>query len=265
VAARDPNQSGAEQLVRSGVYFVPGLVALGLGVLYASGALVKSAQLIGEGANVRDILPLVPLEGILAVGIGTVVTSLLVLVTWTGIVAFYIWATRRQTKPITVPPETYRRLMLRPTSNWYRGLRASIWILVAITIAASLWLAPFFTAVISAASLMFAVIAAHHRQRGRRWTLMMLSIYFFVILAARIGNAFVYPEPLPLAEIRHEDGTKLSGTLLSVGNGLWIVSTGDREYRAIPADNVRQALVESQEREEEPEPILQLLWDEIAN
>jgi hypothetical protein len=56
---------------------VPGFAAFALGLLYGAGAVIKSGQLRGEDLNTRDTLPLVPLEQILAPGIGTIVTSLL--------------------------------------------------------------------------------------------------------------------------------------------------------------------------------------------
>lgn len=56
---------------------VPLATALGIAVLYGAGAIVKAGQLRGEGFAIRDNVPLVPLEQLLALGIGIVVSSLL--------------------------------------------------------------------------------------------------------------------------------------------------------------------------------------------
>jgi hypothetical protein len=61
---------------RDAFVVVPGFAAIGLALLYGTGAVIKSGQLRGADQNVRDTLPLVPLEQVLALGIGTVITSL---------------------------------------------------------------------------------------------------------------------------------------------------------------------------------------------
>ena len=66
---------------------LPGLVAIGVGLLYGTGAVIKSGQLRTADLNVRDTLPLIPLEQLLAVGIGTIVTSLV----WVFVFAFILW------------------------------------------------------------------------------------------------------------------------------------------------------------------------------
>jgi hypothetical protein len=57
---------------------VPGVVALGLALLYSVGALLKTFELLDAGIDVTEALPLVPLEQVLARGIGTAAIAVIV-------------------------------------------------------------------------------------------------------------------------------------------------------------------------------------------
>ena len=169
---------------------VPGFAALGLGLLYATGAVIKAGQLRGEGLNVRDTLPLVPLEQILALGIGTLVTSLIWVVVFAALVWLYIgW------KP--PPPQ-----QIHVKQGTFTVLRVSSLVLTAFAVAVWFYAVPFFAAIGTSAAIFLGSTIDRWRPRGRRYVVYILVGYFVIVLAARTGGAYFSPEPLPHVTLR---------------------------------------------------------------
>src|SRR2546430_13066489 len=68
-----------------------GAAVLGLGVLYASGALLEATRLHGAHVQVRDTLPLIPLPSLLSLGIGVVIGALAWTVAFGAAVRLLMW------------------------------------------------------------------------------------------------------------------------------------------------------------------------------
>jgi hypothetical protein len=235
---------------------LPGLAALGAGVLYAAGAVVKSGQLRDAGLNVRDTLPLVPLQQLLALGIGVVVTSLL----WFVVFAFLLWVYLgpmsgfKDQEPLTVGPRTH--LFARIFGYLWLPLGAGI-------VLHEFWIRPFFTAIVTTAGLLLAAFAGQSH-RGRRYVMTVLTVYFAIVIFANTASAYVSPEPLPRADIETFSGEKISASLIVTDGGYWYVSTAKHRFRAIPTSEVQRAAMHSAKRTR-PRPVLKVVWHEIRS
>jgi hypothetical protein len=128
---------------------LPGFAALGLGVLYAAGAVIKTGQLQDAELVVRDTLPLVPLEQILALGIGAIASSTLAVGSLVFLAGFYLWATREQeSSSILIPKKRpASRVKLTSRQKWVvRGFGLLVGALIVFTAAYWLWNYPIFGA-----------------------------------------------------------------------------------------------------------------------
>jgi hypothetical protein len=241
---------------RDAFVVVPGFAALGLAVLYGTGAVIKAGQLRGAHQNVRDTLPLVPLEQILALGIGTVITSLL----WVTVLTFavYFWvASRRPLKLGEVPPFLG---FLGPGGS--RLARIGFW--------AALGLAVLFLLATASVELFVTVaglvVVGHAldrvQDRGRRYVVVLLAGYLFLLIAVRAGSAYFSPEPLPRATLTlHSGARQTEGTLLVSTSDAWYLARTENTFVSVPRARVTSAVVRSRKHQKEPRPPLVALSD----
>ena len=225
---------------------------MGLGLLYSAGAIVKSGQLRSAHVSVRDTLPLVPLEQILALGIGIIVTSIVTVFVFALVLWVYVgWWT----------PEPPAIRVSAPLFPLVRALRC------LLAVAFIVWI--FFTipplgALSVTAALFLGGGVRRIYGRGRRYVAYVVLGYLAFILVLNAANGYIYPKPLPEVELRLKNqATPVVGTMLLTTGTTWYFTQHAQTFRAISAEKVAVAIVRSRSRRHEPRPMLRVLWDEI--
>lgn len=106
---------------------LPAAAVLGVAVLYGTGALIKTAQLRDADLSVQETLPLVPIEQLLALGIGTVTSSGLIVAFWVLFIGGLTLITHRRRRQgkfsdpgtlVTVSRRTYMLLLGAFLVSW---------------------------------------------------------------------------------------------------------------------------------------------------
>lgn len=233
---------------RDAFLVVPALLTLGLGLLYGAGALIKSGQLRAAGLSVQDTLPLVPLEQILALGIGTLVTSLI----WVVILACWLWTyVYWNPEPITLSLGGRKRLA---------AYRIAVWGLILFVIGVWFYNEPFATAINSTVIVFLGPTVVRIRHRGRVFVLCVVLGFFLFVMAVKTASAYLSPAPLPHASLQLEgDPGLMQGTLIVSTGEAWYLTNRSKTYRAVPRSTVRSAVIRSKERRE-PRPVLKVVW-----
>jgi len=194
--------------------------AFGLGALYLIGAFLKTTELRGAGLRVQDLLPLIPIEQLLARGIATTMTS-------AGLTATVVLA--------LVVIDTYSR----PTHDpLIRGaaLAAPLVYLAGLLIG---------TILAERYDLMSAAIAAVVVTTvGRRlhWTdaRTLVASLSAAILALGV-YAWYFPKHLPLVVVYTVDGKRELGSLVAVSDRTWYLNKGQGYVTALPAEQIVNA------------------------
>lgn len=245
--------------------FIPGVAALGLGLLYAAGAIIKSGQLRDADLSVRDTLPLIPLEQILAVGIGTLVTSLLWVLLFALALLVFVGTSTTGPKPPVLLSLKSRKAIL----SWKSFVILSRIALVAVIVNAFYSYAFFSAVALAAAVLLGYAVERFGAPRGRRYVVYVVMAYFFIVLMARTADAYISPTPLPNVTLTMRSSGEsqpkyVQGTLIVNAGGVWYVSLRKQTYRGIPASRVMTAVVRSRSKRE-PRPVLKILKEKIES
>lgn len=167
------------------IALLPGLAVAGLALLYATGALIKTSQLRDAGVSVQDALPLVPIEQLLALGIGTMMSSLAIVVGWTATIALFVYFARRRARRGTTkePPQ----IVVSPAQ--LHVLRLVLYGLIVALFALTLTVVSLFAAiaVFAPAWVMGDVITAQGRGDARR-AAFLLACAYLVVVGARVAQ-----------------------------------------------------------------------------
>jgi hypothetical protein len=244
---------------------LPSLVAVSLGLLYATGAIIKSGQLHDAQVNIRDTLPLVPLEQLLALGIGALAASPTAVLVWVGVFLLYFGmlrpsAPRRVLRSGSKP----RTVTAAPTwSTKLSELSLPLYFLaIAIT---ALAVFPTSLAIPAVAALSFYPIIKMYQAsslRGRRYVACVVLTWFAVVMAAQLVTAYYWPQPLPSVQLTMNSGKRQQGTLIATTGSTWYVSARADTFQAISATRVASAVVTSRKRPKDHTP-LESLWDKV--
>jgi hypothetical protein len=225
---------------------LPALAAIVLGLLYAIGALVRTAELRGAGMTVRDTITLVPIEQHLARGIA-VALSPETLLAVAGIVVLglvFYWALRREQRDVS-----------RRTST--RILVLVIALLVAVAVLGVVYRPFAALAAALAGAAMLGVLAAtgvslpRRGQKALEGLTPLISIAAVLIAAGVLGvvTALVDPQPLPDARLTLDTGKEMRGGFLAVRDGVWYLDTGEDRLRAIPTWAIVVSEIRSRQRQ----------------
>ena len=210
---------------------IPVAVAVLVGLLYAVGALLSAAKFRGAGLEIQDTVPLLPLETILATGIGTLLASVLLVAVWAGLgVAVAV---------------ALRRLHQREHSDFARmGLVAGLGVLaVAIVLLA--------TPVLTATLAVIALFLYFALRPGRS---IVLAVSYLIAVAGLVASAFAYPAPLPVATVVTEPGAApIRGDFVGEDSGVRYVAGFDTdEVQGYSLLRVDEASFQSRERADRP-------------
>lgn len=203
-----------------------------LGSIYALGALLTMADLRGEGATIRDALQLVPLEQLLARGIGT---ALGVLAALAGMAAFAGLWSAWQTAGDTVRPPGADTAADPPRAFVLYGL-ALIVISAGIFLAGAVVPALIGVGILVGASV-FGLLASGtwttHRQD--------IAIGLVFVLVGLAAHAYFAPHPLAKVRLDVERGPDVTGALISIADGRWHLITARGQIVVVPDESVTEA------------------------
>jgi hypothetical protein len=253
--------------------YFPFVAGGGLAGLYALGALTRTTQLMGAHVTVRDTLPIVPLQQLLATGIGTVISSLVnvPIVLFTGLFLALSSATRRGTTEdadaeprSTLSPEAIEKARVLTAAG--RDREADRVIIRAVILddwksmlssfvvgAASVFVAyPPATAatVMVLVGLVVLAIAFFPREMARRGGLGVLAVAGAAFaISVTVVNAYIYPQPLAdIVLVRSGGLPDVRGKLVVDTGASWYVRDSPNHVRAVPASKVVDARVRSHGR-----------------
>lgn len=212
---------------------LPAAVALGLASLYTLGALLCAAELRHEGVELTNGLKLLPLEQVLARGIGSAIliaagvglTAWLIplLWHWDRQVARRLAQTREQDPSASVADH---RAILFMTSVFCGALAVAL-----------LLFAPILVALVTAFFLVRLAWSFHSTDLPPR-VLPTAAAMFVFAGAACIGQAFVNPRPLPEVSVTEAGRAVAHGRLVVISSDAWYVTNRVNRITAIPTSRV---------------------------
>jgi hypothetical protein len=272
VAQAEP-MAGAEPRWARWLTYFPFVAGGGLAALYVIGALTRTTQLMGADVTVRDTLPLVPLQQLLAVGIGAVVQS----ATYLPVVAlfglFALVSTARERRRLAegdgedpVPEIDAEALAgaaaLRHAGHRDEAARVTLLALLRRTWKQSalgfalfalcmvLAYAPVtaLTLVVLTAVLILVIVASPRvLALGHPWAFAAVVTGF--VLTVTIVNAYIYPQPLARVIVARTAGQPdVRGGLVVDTGSTWYVCDARNHVIGIPASQVREVRTRSHGR-----------------
>lgn len=218
---------------------IPALVALGLGCIYAFGAISVLGQFESADLDALQTLPLVPIDQILARGIGSItqVAILSLPVALFGAVGVFRWdeeaASRARSKSKDSAPEGQTRTMPN-----------RLLLLLMLLIVGALLFVPsdFLTILVFGLASMGVAIRVVRKRllaEGRLWrTQAFVAGYTAFVLVATASGSLVRSAPLPEASLRLERGGMLNGGLVASTGSTWYLAREDGEVLGVPTENV---------------------------
>jgi hypothetical protein len=203
---------------------VPALVALALAGVYALGAASAISQLNAADLDAAQVMPLIPIEQILARGIGgfaTVAVLALPVGLLVGLAIFQLenilpWGRIPAPKPPAMTPGSF------PLSTSWPAV---------ILLGGAVLFAPSDYAVIlvfSGIAMLVAIDAVRNemqRRGGKRWRpAAFLAGYFCFVLVATLMSSIVRPNPLPDAVVELSNGSTVRGSLVASSGNNWHIA-----------------------------------------
>lgn len=237
------NQRG----VRLGTWITTGL-AVGAVGLYAIGSVRTAGRLQASDVSISDTFSVVPLENHITNGLGVVLsgTSLLVVV----LLGFVVLRIASETWTVDERRQSMRR---RPRWRQWLALWPNVLVVVALLVAAPWWATPGVVLVWGSEVLGYQLT----RRGPDAWRghpiATRVSVFFGTFVFFTFASGYWLADPLPKATLTLTDSGTATGVLVADANGEFVLGDpGSRVlYRAWPHDQVRNAAVTKQEREEE--------------
>jgi hypothetical protein len=251
------------------VGFLPGIAALGVGVLYAAGALERATQLHGAHLRVLDFLPLIPLPDLLAVGVSQAVQGTLGVVIWAFLFAAVVWLSRAEPERLRPQIHMPRLQVMRSETSpattkpsrlpqWTRAwpVRPLRWLFHLVFVSYYSWVFLYlvyctFDDFASSASVTVASACAAHwpaaaenKQRGK--ALALVSTILISSVAFGLMRSYFVPAPLPKVSLDVAHASDVHGGLVVHVDRTWYVSDRPNRVISIPDSQVTAAVVVSQ-------------------
>lgn len=258
-------------LTLSALVTFPAATAFILGVIYAVGAVTRSAELSRAGVPVTVAFPLIPISQELARGIQIFVSPgvlILVLILAASLVLFDVFSIGSQ----GVSEPTGRQAKV---DRWFRKPhRMPVFVAVLLLVLAGLILwRPLLIATLSLAILAVVLVLMLAAPEGKRQSvfrrgqrLKISPILGVAALVLGVSVALVFtelidPQPLPQATLVIERGAPISGPLIAIADGNWYIGNPGHQVRAVDARTVRSALIVATRRRRRPfdESLFQLI------
>jgi hypothetical protein len=249
------------------VLAVPLVGVLGFALLYASGAVVKGAQLREAGLSPADVVPLVPFGQLMTLGVDVVIETL-VLMPLVLVAALLLRLVSRETHRKESIDDVVGRLVadhqhlrsglatapsaeaaehlerrLRRLDGRAARIRARVArrrrLVVGVTVVGFVVLAFALTPVV----LLGAVLSIWLVDRYRWHLGFALATIFVAMLVSVIVERAGSPSPIPAASVRTTQGHLIEGHLVTVTPRAWYVEVGDGRVRSVPTRQVARSSV----------------------
>ena len=253
----------------------PAATAFILGVIYAVGAVTRSAELSRAGVPVTVAFPLIPTSQELARGIQIFVSPgvlILVLILAASLVLFDVFSIGSQ--GVSEPTGRQAGRQARVDSWFRKPHRMPVFVAVLLLVLAGLILwRPLLIATLSLAILAVVLVLMLAAPEGKRQSvfrrgqrLKISPILGVAALVLGVSVALVFtelidPQPLPQATLVIERGAPISGPLIAIADGNWYIRNPGHQVRAVDARTVRSALIVATRRRRRPfdESLFQLI------
>jgi len=216
----------------------PALLAIGLGGIYAFGAISVLGQFQAADLDALQTMPLVPIDQILARGIGAITQAAALSLPFALFGAIGVFKWDEQKAAAKKPKDEGSQ------ENGEDGSARSFWILLALILAAVLFVPSDYLSILGfGLGSMIVVINAVRKKltaEGRLWrSHAFVAGYAAFVLTATATGSIVRADPLPKASLALKRGTTATGGLLaSTGSG-WYIARNNGNVIAIPAGNVK--------------------------
>jgi hypothetical protein len=247
---------------------VPGLAALGLGGIYALGALAYYGQFREAGLDAIQAMPLVPVNQLLGRGIGVatsqffqaVVFIVLIAIVGAAIGLRQIRSEIRESEH--GPPGGVGGKADETDEGWLRrhpgwALIAVLGLIVAFFVVAYSWrrcavlLAGFVAEVVVIGLLLWRRLKEDQEWNGFDVRVYAAGLSAYVAGAA-IAGSFLTPSPLPETSVRTMSGKPVEGHLVMEDDSSYVVERRDGALISIPAARVRSASTHYRSSPHEP-------------
>lgn len=212
---------------------MPAAVALGLASLYSLGALLCAAELRNEDVELTNGLKLVPLEQILARGIG----SAILIFSGVAVIAWLLPLMWHWDRQVLRGIELRRAGEPAPSVADHRVVVYTLALLCALVAGFLLLFAPLFVAIVSAFFLVRLAVIIRTRGTPPR-ALPTAAALFLFAGAACTAQAFMNPRPLPNARIVEVGGAVAVGKLVAISSDDWYLTSRPHTITAVPADRI---------------------------
>jgi hypothetical protein len=208
----------------------PAVAAASVALLYTVGALLFSARILGTDLSPGDALTFVPLQQVLARGVGTVVAASIVIPS----IGLSLWGVIHLDR---LP------IVRRERTRWSAGRVLTLAVGVVLVIAGLLSMPPLIGAGLGATGVVLALLGRARKPSPLAAYLALLSAALVLLVAA----AFLDPSPLPRATIRLNNGSDLRGGLVVHGDGTWVIASQPKRLTAVNDDDVVSVVVDEAE------------------
>jgi len=222
-----PQHSRLELAVTS----LPGLVGIGVGLIYAIGAVQIAGQASAAGYSALEILPVVPLDAVLARGVAFGLPLVGFIVVMLMIAALV---------PIAASWETKSSLVRRIVASLRRNTSEQI--LVTAGCAAIVLLGVFFAVFAFAFLLMLAAICiVYVRLEQLGWDVAGRSVISGIagLLTIAVVGSYLAARPYPECNVTLGSGRHLTGRLITQTDGVLVIE-GKNGLVSVPLRSVQQ-------------------------
>jgi len=235
---------------------LPGAAAIGLGLLYAVGALFKAAEFRGEHLPIPSALQLLSLESILARGISAVIAGAAAALFTVVVFGLLYRASQYLEERLSRHP------LDLPADHSQLQVKVRRWVLIPVTVVlyiASLGFLAIPLAVALGLSLTGLLNAGPFGPRRYPWITLPRVILAQMLLAvvAMVANAWFYPQPLPRAVLAVEPHRLVEGHLITNAADQWFLARGPKII-GIPLKRVAEIRVEGEPFRPRPTVLSQL-------
>jgi hypothetical protein len=247
---------------------VPGLAALGLGGIYALGALAYYGQFREAGLDAIQAMPLVPVNQLLGRGIGVATSQFfqaVVFIVLTAIVGAAIGLRQIRSEiqgSDHSSPGGEGENSDETNEGWWRrhlswALIALLGLIVAVLLVAYSWrqCAVLFVGFV-AEVVVIGLLVWRRLKEDANWNGFDVRVYAAGLLAfvtgAAIAGSFLTPSPLPETIVRTSSGKSVEGHLVMEDDSSYVVELPDSVLISLPAARVRSALTHYRSSPHEP-------------
>lgn len=227
---------------------IPATTALLLALIYAVGAITRSAELAHAGVPVRVAFPLIPIEQDLARGVqvavqpSVLIAAILIVI---GVGLFILAAEIRTRSGTSNPSETSNHRKAGAAERILSFGAGSALLIYSLTSAPLVFASTIIGGLMSLAVLM--TVSKGHRLRppARVAPALVVMLVAIAFSASSLFLELVDPPPLPTVTLQSTPGGAVSGSLITFADGTWYLGAPHGRILAIDSRDVLRATIAS--------------------